>query len=79
MVYEIPLVSRVYVSLEHGGEAAACRLVRDLVANDWLLRETEGSALDAGHYVVKGLSGEVGTCRPFRGNQRVMKAQEEEA
>jgi hypothetical protein len=76
MIYEIPIESTIYVSVEHGGADAAARLARDHVANGWLLRETEGTARDAGAFVLKGLSAAVGIARPFLGNRRVTGAPE---
>jgi hypothetical protein len=77
MLYEVEVIARVYVSVEFGGEDAARRIVRDRVANDWLIQEREATAVDSGKYVVKGMSAAVGTVKPWIGNMRV-KAKEGE-
>lgn len=69
MVYEVPITAVVYVSMDAGGPAAAKRLVRDHVLNDWLLRTREGSAPDAGHFLLKGQVGDSGEPAPFRGTR----------
>lgn len=71
MTYEVEVAATIYVSVEYGGEESTRRLVRDHVCNDWLLRCRETTARDAGHAVVKGLSGKIERVGPFIGNRRV--------
>jgi hypothetical protein len=78
MLYEVEITARVYVSIEHGGEEAVQRLVRDHVCNDWLLQHRDGAANDAGHFVVKGLSGAVESVQPWIGNRRVSQKEDED-
>jgi len=77
MIYEVEVIARVYVSVEEGADDAAHRIVRDHVANGWLIGFEDGVARDAGHYIVKGLSAKVGEIRPFSGNKCVIKTEEE--
>lgn len=72
MTFEVEIVGRVYVSVEFGGADSARDLVRDRVANDWLLQVAEGSAMGKGKYLVRGLSAAVGEVKPFRENRRVI-------
>jgi len=78
--YEVEVSASFLVSVDHGGAAAAQRLARDHIANDWFLRSREGNAQDAGHFVIKGVAGLVGEARVFGGNRAVMgeKPQEDE-
>jgi len=78
MVFEIEITATVYVSVEAGGEDAARKIVQDHVCNDWLLQAIEGAKAGAGHYIVKGLSGEVSGVRPFGANPRMPSASEED-
>lgn len=78
MDLEIEVNAVVRVSVEFGAEDAARRLARDHVANDWLLHVVDGVAKDAGHFVVKGMSAEVGAVRRFGGNPNVVMEDEEE-
>jgi hypothetical protein len=78
MIFEIEIEARIYVSIETGGEDAARRLARDHVCNDWLLRHRSGAAKDAGHFAIKGLSGEVTGTRPFGGNPNIQGEEEED-
>lgn len=76
MVYEVEVRSTIYVNAELGGEASARRLVRDHICNGRLLAPTEGIARDAGHYLVKCLSAEIGEAWIFGGNRNVNVTEE---
>lgn len=69
MIFEVPITACVYVAIDAGGPAAAKRLVRDHVLNDWLLRTREGSASDSGHFLLKGQVGTAGEPAAFRGTR----------
>ncbi|MGO8695965.1 MAG: hypothetical protein ACLQMF_20065 [Rectinemataceae bacterium] len=71
MTYELELSYRVLIDTEAGGEEAARRIARDHVANDRCTFVRDGTAKDAGHFVVKGMSAEIRSCRPFVGNRSV--------
>ncbi len=69
--FEVEVSASFIVSVDSGGVAAARRLARDHIANDWFLRVREGTAKDAGHYLIKGAVGLVGEARIFRANRSV--------
>jgi hypothetical protein len=78
VIYEAEIIARIYVSVEKGDETSARRIVRDHVANSWIIGYADGVAQDAGHFIVKGLSASVGAIIPFVGNLRVSKLQGKE-
>jgi hypothetical protein len=78
MRYRVTVEAEVLVDVEVGGAPAALRLARTHVCNDWLLRTREGTAADALHFVIKGLSAEAKSAIPFEGNKRVEIEQKEE-
>ena len=59
------------VEVESGGHEAAIRLAKNHIANGWALGFHEGADKDAGHFVIKGMSGAVKGSVPFEGNPNV--------
>jgi len=70
--FEVEVSVSVYVSLEHGGEAAAVGLARRFVAQDWIARSVETYGREYGRAFVKGLSGAVVRSGLFQENGRVV-------
>lgn len=67
----------VLVDTEQGGREAALRLAKIHVANGWALGYHGGADKDAGHFVIKGMSGEVKGAVAFDGNPNVEIATDE--
>lgn len=61
----VTLTVEVLVTVDFGGAASAARLAKEHVANGWLLAFQERVDHDAGHYVLKGLSGAVLSVKPW--------------
>ncbi len=78
MQYEVELKLTCYVDLDTGDAEAARKVARYKVANGPCLFVAEGVDRNVGHYLVKGMSAEVVSAKPFIGNRRVTKAKEEE-
>lgn len=76
MVYEVPIEARTYVRIDQGGPEAAEQLVKEHVANDWLLRAREGASKGPGRWLIKGEVAKVGKGKPFRANSNVEVAPE---
>jgi hypothetical protein len=79
MRFRVTATVEILVDVEKGGEKAAESLVRRHVLNGWLLKEIEGVAADAMHYVIKGLSGKIESTKPFEGGNREVEIKQEEA
>lgn len=61
----VTLTAEVLVTVDSGGPSSAARLVKEHVANGWLLNFQERIDREAGHYVLKGLSGAVSSVKPW--------------
>jgi hypothetical protein len=79
MRYRVTATVEILVDVEKGGEKAAEGLAKRHVLNGWLLKEIEGVAADAMHYVVKGLSGKIENVKPFEGGNKDIPIEQEEA
>jgi hypothetical protein len=78
MEFEVKVEASIFVSVEFGDVEHAKRLVRDHVANDWILRSISGAKMPIGLYSVKGLSATIREVAPFKGNPVVEAFRREE-